>query len=851
MRTPKTNQAGSRSQSPRCPSEEDLAALVAGDFSPAELRDLEVHLASCDACRALVASMFRSRAEAALDAEPDPPHASPPSDLPLQPVVETAYEVGREIARGGMGRIVEAWDCRHHRRVALKVLLQRGGSGPRRFLREMRVTARLQHPSIVALYEAGIWPDGEPFFAMKLVAGRSLGDVIAATPTLPARLALLPNVIAITDALAYAHRQGVVHRDLKPANVLVGSFGETVVIDWGLAKVLNDPDDEAEDGVADAAAARSQARATDTSPIETPSLTRTGTALGTPCYMAPEQARGERVDARADVYSLGALLYHMLAGEPPYAGSSERVLAAVLEGPPPPLRDRASGLAPDLLAIVDKAMSRDRATRYRDAREMAEDLKRFEAGKLVQAHTYSLRALVGRWVARRRPLVAMAGVLVAAVTLMTGVSVRRIVRERDRADESSLAAEQSREVAIRQRDAAEKLVEFIVVELRNRLQPLGRLDLLQGLGRELQAYYETTTRDERSVDAATVLRRASALEALLYVERLKLDLDAAASLCEDVERQLGRAHELDPKGVEPVRRLVSARARCAAVEMERGHLDRATRYALDATDSARTVVDLAPEDPQARLALGNAMMVLQHVRNRTGKDANTPAFFDELCATLEDAARDERTRDEASSTLGWALYNRAVASDDPSEKERLLARSEEVRAALVAREPNNARYKGELAWSRARLGDVLVARGRTTEGIEKLQAAIELDEEVARLDPTNAVAQRDLGVAHIKLCRGEVSAGNVRAAVRACERARAILEPLATRTSSLEDRDALATYYEVYATVPETRLPSHAADAYARACTLREQIAAAEPQDRVRQGDLRRCLDRLAETRRP
>ena len=164
----------------------------------------------------------------------------------LPEVAPSHYEMDREIARGGMGKIVAAQDRRLGRPVALKELLDPRSTHALRFEREVLITARLQHPAIVPVYEAGYWPSGEPFFAMKLVSGRSLDKVIEAAATLDARLALLPRLAAACDAIAYAHSQRIVHRDLKPSNVVLGDFGETVVIDWGLAKDL---DSEDADGV--------------------------------------------------------------------------------------------------------------------------------------------------------------------------------------------------------------------------------------------------------------------------------------------------------------------------------------------------------------------------------------------------------------------------------------------------------------------------------------------------------------------------------------------------------------------------------------------------------------------------
>ena len=190
------------------------------------------------------------------------------------------------------------------RDVAVKELLVRGNTSELRFVREALVTARLEHPGIVPVHEAGRWSDGTPYYTMKLVGGRSFHDRIAEQRTLVDRLALLPNVISVADAIAYAHERGVIHRDLKPSNVMVGDFGETIVIDWGLAKVL----DEATEPQGDELPYRTSAR-TD--------LTVAGSVLGTPAYMAPEQYRG-RSDERTDVYALGGILHHVLTGKPPH-----------------------------------------------------------------------------------------------------------------------------------------------------------------------------------------------------------------------------------------------------------------------------------------------------------------------------------------------------------------------------------------------------------------------------------------------------------------------------------------------------------------------------------------------------
>ncbi len=276
------------------------------------------------------------------------------NDLPM--VDPALYERGDEIARGGLGRIVAARDTRLDRMVALKELVLLHPDARARFAREVLLTSRLQHPGIIPVHEAGRWTDGLPFYAMKLVEGRSLAKVIDEAPDFAARLALLSHVTDIAEAMAYAHEQRVIHRDLKPANVLVGPFGETVVIDWGLAKDLDDPTDDTPTEVA----------------VRTTGGMNTsdGAVLGTPAYMPPEQAAGASVDERADVYAVGAILYQMLAGVRPFARKAPRtVVTAVIEGPPRPLRTLVPEAPRDLIAIAEKAMARDPNQRYPSARE--------------------------------------------------------------------------------------------------------------------------------------------------------------------------------------------------------------------------------------------------------------------------------------------------------------------------------------------------------------------------------------------------------------------------------------------------------------------------------------------------
>jgi WD40 repeat protein len=343
------------------------------------------------------------------------------------------YRVVAELGRGGMGVVYDAIDTQLQRSVALKCLpaeLVGDASRRRRFLSEVLVTAGLEHPGIVPVHDAGETPEGELYYVMKKVSGRPLWSLIEEAPDLAHRLALLPHVLATADAVAFAHDAQVIHRDLKPNNILVGPFGETIVVDWGLAKRLG------------AGMREPSSPADERSFALSPELaTRAGDVLGTPGYMAPEQASGGDVDTRSDVYALGALLYHVVSGQPPARYPAATSTGAIAEA------------GPDLAAIVTKAMADVPEQRYASARELADELRRFQSGQLVAAYRYSASALARRWLRRHRGLVAGVAVLATALAAFGAVSVQRIARERDTASAERRKAEAARAQAVERQNA--------------------------------------------------------------------------------------------------------------------------------------------------------------------------------------------------------------------------------------------------------------------------------------------------------------------------------------------------------------------------------------------------------------
>jgi hypothetical protein len=346
--------------------------------------------------------------------------AIPQHQAPAMPPAR--YELGREIARGGMGRVVDASDTMLGRLVAFKEALTTDVDTLRRFQREIRITARLEHPSIVPVHDTGASSNGAPFYVMRKVSGQPLERLVANAETLNQRLALIPHIVASAQAIAHAHERGIVHRDIKPSNILVGDLGETVVIDWGLAKLIGETDEPLGKPLVD---------------LSDSLKTRVGIVYGTPGFMAPEQLRGVPVTPGFDVYALGATLYHLLARKPPhYANTADEMMRAAVAAPPTPIRELVDGVPPDLSTIVDKALAHDPLVRYRNARSLAEDLQRFLTGQLVASHHYSRRDKLVRFIRKNRGVSAA----VAALIVVGTISVARIVNERNRADRAAAQA---------------------------------------------------------------------------------------------------------------------------------------------------------------------------------------------------------------------------------------------------------------------------------------------------------------------------------------------------------------------------------------------------------------------------
>jgi tRNA A-37 threonylcarbamoyl transferase component Bud32 len=324
---------------------------------------------------------------------------------PFATADDQRYRELRVVGEGGLGTVLLAHDERLAREVALKrigpTVDERTAAA--RFLREARITARLDHPGIVPIHDAGITADGRLYYTMRLIRGRSLAEVAAEARTPEARLGLVAALTAACHAVGHAHRQGIVHRDLKPANVMIGEQGETQVVDWGLAEELELAAAGTEDGY-----------------------------VGTAAYLSPEAARGDGCTAASDVWALGVILHELVSGARRFTGERDEVIRALRAGALPEVR-WPDEVPPELRAIAARAMAPAPAARYPDAEAMARDLEAYRDGRRVAAYAYSPLELARRLIVAWRWPLALGAASVVATIAALALTAHRTEGQRARA----------------------------------------------------------------------------------------------------------------------------------------------------------------------------------------------------------------------------------------------------------------------------------------------------------------------------------------------------------------------------------------------------------------------------------
>jgi serine/threonine-protein kinase len=371
------------------------------------------------------------------------------------------FHILRPHAKGGLGEVFVARDTELHREVALKEIQDGYADHPSsrsRFLLEAEITGALEHPGIVPVYGLGQYADGRPFYAMRFIQGESLWEAIVRHHRTSAadsgayslefeRRGLLTRFIAVCNTIAYAHSRGVVHRDIKPANIMLGKYGETLVVDWGMAKAgMTEPARSGKEGLPE--------------PYIVPSLadgieTQAGAAMGTPAYMSPEQATGllELIGPASDIYSLGATLHTLLTGRPPIEGKDvAQILRKAQRSEWLPPRQIKPDVPPALDAVCRKAMAALPSARYATALDLAADVERWLADQPLSAYREPWSARSRRWMRRHRTMMSTAvGILVVGL-VSTTLALVVISDANEKEAEARLTAETNEREANTARD---------------------------------------------------------------------------------------------------------------------------------------------------------------------------------------------------------------------------------------------------------------------------------------------------------------------------------------------------------------------------------------------------------------
>jgi serine/threonine-protein kinase len=499
------------------------------------------------------------------------------SEMPEPAQRPDKYQLLGEIARGGMGAILRGRDVDLGRDLAVKVLLEAHKEKPnlvKRFVEEAQIGGQLQHPGVVPVYELGSFADRRPFFTMKLVKGRTLAELLLARSSpaedLPRFLSIFESV---AQTMAYAHVRGVIHRDLKPSNVMVGSFGEVQVMDWGLAKVLP------QGGVAADEAGKTPEPEVPVSMIRTArsgsdaDASQAGSVLGTPGYMAPEQARGEleAVDERADVFGLGAILCEILTGKPAFTGrSAAETLRKAGRGEVGEAFGRLDGCGaePDLIALARKCLAPEREDRPRQAGIVAEQITAHLAGvqeRLRQTELARVDATARAQEERKRRklTLGLAAAVLALVTVGGGGAAMYLQQRRDRASRLELAL---REVNLL-RSQAEADPEGDPVKWRSAVEAVKRAEVLLGPLSDREAQQRVRELGEQVAAATTAAERdATLIREAVDIRSAEAD-DPDGSASDAAYARVFRDARLDIDALGPEAAALKIKARPAGVAL--------------------------------------------------------------------------------------------------------------------------------------------------------------------------------------------------------------------------------------------------------------------------------------------
>jgi eukaryotic-like serine/threonine-protein kinase len=607
----------------------------------------------------------------------------------------------RPHAEGGLGEVFVARDEELHREVALKQIRARYAHDPvsrARFVLEAEITGNLEHPGVVPVYGFGQYEDRRPYYAMRFVKGDSLQKAIerfhrggprgAGQRSLGLRK-LLTSFVAVCQAVHYAHSRGVLHRDLKPENVMLGKFGEVLVVDWGLAKPLDRPTADAERSLADQPLRPGGSGG---------AQTVAGSTLGTPAYMSPEQAEGrlEQLTRASDVYSLGATLYSLLTGQAPFRGDTAEVLQRVRAGDFPPPRAVNAHVPPALEAVCLKAMALRPGDRYPSARDLAEELEHWLADEPVAAHREPALARLARWGRRHRTAVAGAAALLLTAVIALAAGLVLLEQASARTEQQRQRAEANFAEAQRQRDLAR--------------------ENFQMARRAVDDYFT-------QVSESTLLK--SPLPGLQPLR--KHLLEAALRYYQEFVRRGGDDPELQKE-------LAQAYFRVGSINEEIGPKADALGAYQRARDLYQALAQAQPQNASFRNDLAQTHRAIGRIGIETGRLAEASASFRQAIAAGEELVSGNPDVPEFQKDLAWSYNNLGVSlhrSGQARAARRSLRQAVATWERLIAKHPR-PEFRAGLAQAHSNLGDFFTLAGRMPEARQAAQQAVALNEEVVR-----------------------------------------------------------------------------------------------------------------------
>jgi serine/threonine-protein kinase len=749
-------------------------------------------------------------------------------------------------ARGGLGEVLVARQLELDRPVALKRILSGRNRevSRQRFLREALITAGLQHPGIVPIHGMGNEDDG-PFYTMPFIRGETLQvaierfhvDVALSLDSGRRSLGLrglLQRFITICETIAYAHDQGVVHRDLKPSNIMLGPYGETLVMDWGLAKRYrgdgSDTEPDAESHIP------GQSR---------DDLTAVGAVLGTPQFMSPEQAVGQPSGPASDLYSLGVILYSILTGKSPYQVSAgcDR-LQMVREGAIVPPRQRDPGVPKALQAICLKAMAARPDDRYMNARALAEDLAKWLADEPVSAYRQGYSARLGRWARRHRAGVQAAGAALVVVALLA-TTAAVLVDQARRGEQSALVrvtaslsaeraakAESEANLTLARRAVEDYFTKISENALLKRQDAVEVRDL-RTLRKELLEVALNYFNRLVTRHAADPALRSEQAAAYARVGRINEEIGSKEAALAAYLRALAIRTDLatlNPADKPLARERAASGIAVAGMLAGIGRAPEAVAEYARAQDVLRRLVEADPSDALVQSELARVSDGLGIVLRSLGRSEDALAAFERARMAYQRLA-DARTADsDDRSRLATSYNNIGLFLGELGRNDEAVAALREGRSiyqSLADANPTSSNFQDDLASSEANLGVVLSAAGRNAESLTAMARGREVLERLVKAHPSVTGYRRDLAINHINSGSVHAATNRPTQALAEFERACALLRDLIEADASDVEyrRNLAATLFNIGDAMRATGRIALARAPAEEACTLLSTVA--------------------------